>query len=298
MKIKGIYARRPGIFQLLVLLIFLLAGAMLSSAVTLGIQSLTCGIHGDITQYPGLMRLVQFISALGTFLIPSLLTAWTCSERPEEFLSMRKVADGRIWLLVFTSMFLLSPTISLLGLANKHMSLPVFMAPIEEWMRAQEDLMERLTKILVGDDSIWTILSNLVVIAIAAGVTEEFLFRGTLQRILEKWTNNHHIVIWIAAILFSAVHLQFYGFLPRMILGAYFGYLLFWSRSIWIPVFAHFVNNAFAVIGMSDSRLKNNEYITGDIPQEDLLQFSLAAAFTFILFIRITRQIIKRSKEA
>lgn len=297
MRIKGIYAKRPGIFQLLVLLLFVLVGAMLSSAVTLGIQILTCGIHGDITQYPGLMRLAQLISALGTFLIPSLLTAWTCSERPEEFLSLRKVSDVKIWIRVFICMFLLSPTISLLGLANKEMVLPAFMAPIEEWMRAQEELMERLTKILVGDDSIGAILSNLVVIAVAAGLTEEFLFRGVLQRILEKWTNNHHIVIWIAAFLFSAIHLQFYGFLPRMILGAYFGYLLFWTRSIWIPVFAHFVNNAFAVIGMSDSRLKDNEFITGDIPKEDLMQFGLAAAFTLILFIGVTREIIKRSKE-
>ena len=89
-----------------------------------------------------------------------------------------------------------------------------------------------------------------------------------------KWTSNPHTIIWIAAILFSAFHLQFYGFLPRMILGAYFGYLLYWSKSIWIPVFAHFVNNAFAVIGMSDSRLKDNEFVTGDIPAEHLLTLS------------------------
>lgn len=293
MRIKGIYAGRPAMFQLLILLLFLSGGAILSSALALGLQLLTFGLHGDITQHPSFMRLAQFISAIGTFLVPSLLTAWTCSEHPEDYLSMRKVSDGRIWPLVFISMFLFSPTISLLGLINEQMELPAFMAPVEQWMRAQEDLMEQLTKIMLGNGSTSTLLANLIVIAAAAGVTEEFLFRGALQRIIGKWTSNHHIIIWSAAILFSAFHLQFYGFIPRLILGAYFGYLLVWTRSIWIPVFAHFANNAFAVIGMSDSRLKDNEYITGEIPREDLLQFGLVAVFTLILFVLTCQYLYK-----
>lgn len=297
MRIKGIYAGRPAMFQLLILLLFLSGGAILSSALALGLQLLTFGLHGDITQHPGFMRLAQFISAIGTFLVPSLLTAWTCSEHPEDYLSMRKVSDGRIWPLVFISMFLFSPTISLLGLINEQMELPAFMAPVEQWMRAQEDLMEQLTKIMLGNGSTSTLLANLIVIAAAAGVTEEFLFRGALQRIIGKWTSNHHIIIWSAAILFSAFHLQFYGFIPRLILGAYFGYLLVWTRSIWMPVFAHFANNAFAVIGMSDSRLKDNEYITGEIPREDLLQFGLVAVFTLILFVLTSQYLYKLAKK-
>lgn len=103
-------------------------------------------------------------------------------------------------------------------------------------MQTQEALAEQLTNTLLAGDGLLTFLSNLVVMALMAGITEEFLFRGALQRIIGQWTANHHIVIWSAAILFSAFHLQFYGFLPRMLLGAYFGYLLYWSRNIWIPV--------------------------------------------------------------
>ncbi len=54
--------------------------------------------------------------------------------------------------------------------------------------------------------------------------------------------------IWVSAILFSALHMQFYGFFPRMLLGAFFGYLLLWSGSLWLPIIAHFVNNCVAVI--------------------------------------------------
>lgn len=296
MRLKGIYAGRPALFQLLTLLLFMLVGAILSTLVGSGIQWLTYGLHGDITGHPGSMRLLQLTSALGTFLLPSLCTAWTCSERPEEYLSIRKVSDARLWPLVFASVILLSPTMSLLSLLNEQMQLPAFMAPAEEWMRAQEELMKQLTEILIGNGDASTLVANLIVVAVAAGVTEEFLFRGTLQRIIGRWTDNPHVIIWSAAILFSAFHLQFYGFLPRMVLGAYFGYLLFWSRSIWIPVFAHFANNALAVIAMSDSQLKDSEFVTGDIPREDLLQFGLVAAFTLILFISVNRQLIKRTK--
>ena len=279
MRIKGIYATRPAIIQLLILLLFLLAGAVLSSIISTGLLLATHGLQADITQDANLMRLIQFISAICTFLLPSIAMAWICSDNPRHYLSVKKITDGRIWILTLVCVFLFSPVINLLGLLNKQMELPAFMAPIEEWMRAQETLAEQLTTILLSSDSV------------TAGITEEFLFRGALQRVIGKWTSNPHTIIWVAAILFSAFHLQFYGFLPRMILGAYFGYLLYWSKSIWIPVFAHFVNNAFAVIGMSDSRLKDNEFITGDIPAEHLLDFCLIAALSFLLFILVNRRL-------
>ena len=272
MRIKGIYATRPAIIQLLILLLFLLAGAILSSIISTGLLLATHGLQADITQDANLMRLIQFISAICTFLLPSIAMAWICSDNPRHYLSVKKITDGRIWILTLVCVFLFSPVINLLGLLNKQMELPAFMAPIEEWMRAQETLAEQLTTILLSSDSVWVILANLIVIA-------------------GKWTSNPHTIIWVAAILFSAFHLQFYGFLPRMILGAYFGYLLYWSKSIWIPVFAHFVNNAFAVIGMSDSRLKDNEFITGDIPAEHLLDFCLIAALSFLLFILVNRRL-------
>ena len=275
MRIKGIYATRPAIIQLLILLLFLLAGAVLSSIISTGLLLATHGLQADITQDANLMRLIQFISAICTFLLPSIAMAWICSDNPRHYLSVKKITDGRIWILTLVCVFLFSPVINLLGLLNK----------------AQETLAEQLTTILLSSDSVWVILANLIVIAVTAGITEEFLFRGALQRVIGKWTSNPHTIIWVAAILFSAFHLQFYGFLPRMILGAYFGYLLYWSKSIWIPVFAHFVNNAFAVIGMSDSRLKDNEFITGDIPAEHLLDFCLIAALSFLLFILVNRRL-------
>ena len=291
MKIKGIFATRPASVQLFVFLLFLSAGALLASLLSAGLIGVTQGANTDITQNAGLMRFVQLVTSICTFLLPSLAMAWTCGTNPTAYLSLRKVANGEVWLLTLLSMFLLSPAINLLGLLNQQMELPAFMAPIEHWMRTQEDLAERLTLKLLSNDSPWTLLANLLVIAGAAGVTEEFLFRGALQRVIGRWTANPHTVIWIAAALFSAFHIQFYGFLPRMLLGAYFGYLLYWGKSIWIPVFAHFCNNAFAVIGMSSESLKETEFVTGDIPPEHLLDFSLMAAGATLLFLLVNRRL-------
>ena len=171
MRIKGIYATRPAVIQLLILLLFLLAGAVLSSIISTGLLLATHGLQTDITQDANLMRLIQFISAICTFLLPSIAMAWTCSDNPRHYLSVKKITDGRIWILTLVCMFLFSPVINLLGLLNKQMELPAFMAPIEEWMRAQETLAEQLTTILLSSDSVWVILSNLIVIAVTAGIT-------------------------------------------------------------------------------------------------------------------------------
>ena len=285
MFLKGIYAGKPAIFQLILLLLLILAGAVFSSLFAMGLFYLSYGLHTDITQYPDMMRLLQLISAIGTFLFPALALAWLCSSNPKEYLSIGKMPKGHILLLTFLYVFLLTPSISLTGLLNKQMELPSFMEPIESWMRSQEETTEQLTLKLLAGGGIITLFFNLIVIAVAAGVTEEFLFRGALQRIIGNWTHNHHIIIWSAAIIFSAFHMQFFGFLPRMLLGAYFGYLLYWTRNIWIPVFAHFVNNAFAVIAMSDTQLKDNEFITGDISTQNLLPYTIVAIVALFFFV-------------
>lgn len=291
MMLKGIYAGKPALFQLLLLLLCLLFGAILSSLVGTGLFFMFHGLSGNITQYPDMMRMMQLISALGTFLLPALAVAWLCSSDPTSYLYIKRRVDVKILLLVLISMFLFSPTITLTALLNKQMVLPSFMAPIENWMKAQEALAEQLTNTLLEGSGVLTLLYNLLVIAVMAGITEEFLFRGALQRIIGQWTTNHHIVIWSAAIVFSAFHMQFYGFLPRMLLGAYFGYLLYWGRNIWIPVLAHFINNAFAVFSMSDTRLKDNEFITGDISNANLLPYSALAIITLILFALLAQHI-------
>jgi len=89
---------------------------------------------------------------------------------------------------------------------------------------------------------------NLFIIAILPAVGEEFFFRGVLQKILIRLFKSVHVAIWVTAFIFSAIHFQFFGFVPRFILGLIFGYLFFWSGTLWLPVISHFINNAVPVI--------------------------------------------------
>lgn len=117
----------------------------------------------------------------------------------------------------------------------------------ETWAKNLEQQLAEVTRYLTSYTNFGQYLVGVFVIAVLAGIGEEIVFRGLLQPAFHKATGNIHIAIWVSAIFFSALHLQFYGFVPRVLLGALFGYLYYWSGNLFIPMFAHFVNNFFAV---------------------------------------------------
>ncbi|MDR1624395.1 MAG: CPBP family intramembrane metalloprotease [Tannerellaceae bacterium] len=282
MKLKGIYAGRPALFQLALLLGFVLAGSLLSGVITLIFDP-----TGTNMQEPGMLRFAQAVSAICVFLAPAVIVALLCSREPAEYLSVKPFPDIKAALLTFAGVLLLSPAITLTGVLNKGIELPPFMEQFEEEI-------ERLMALFLSDTGVMAILLNLLVIAVIAAITEEFFFRGVLQRIVEKSIKNHHVVIWSVALIFSIIHMQFSGLIPRLLLGAYLGYLLYWSKNIWVPVLAHFCNNALSVIGMANSDLKENSYISGEVPESEMLSFVIVTIITFILFCYSTNRLRER----
>jgi membrane protease YdiL (CAAX protease family) len=141
-------------------------------------------------------------------------------------------------------MFAASPMIEFLSNLNQKMVLPPFL----KWMRESEDNAEKITETMLNMKSIRDMLGNVLLIGLVPAIVEEFMFRGCLQTIFTRWTKNTHAAIWITAILFSAFHIEFFGFLPRLFLGLLFGYFVAWSGSIWTGVWAHFINNGTAVV--------------------------------------------------
>ncbi len=131
---------------------------------------------------------------------------------------------------------------------NAGLSLPGFLKGFENWAREKEDFAAQLTTYLTTFESVPEFLFAFLVIAVLAGIGEELVFRGMLQPELQRATGSIHGAIWLSAILFSAIHLQFFGFVPRMLLGVLFGYLYYWSGHIAVPMLAHFINNGFSVI--------------------------------------------------
>jgi len=131
---------------------------------------------------------------------------------------------------------------------NQNLTLPDFLKGIEEWARNKENELADLTKMITNFQSFGEFALAFIVVGVLAGVCEEFLFRGIVQRELWRGSGNIHVAIWMSAIIFSAIHVQFFGFVPRVFLGALFGYLYYWSGNLIVPIVAHLFNNGFSLV--------------------------------------------------
>jgi membrane protease YdiL (CAAX protease family) len=154
-------------------------------------------------------------------------------------------------LLVFGLGLLMMPVNSWLSAFNQALHLPSFLDDFQRWAMAKEFEMEKLTLFLVDFSSPLEMVLGFMVVSLIAGFSEEYFFRKLLQPRVMGIFGNPHAGIWITAFIFSAIHVQFYGLFPRMVLGALFGYYYWWTGNIWLSVFAHSLNNAITLIGIS-----------------------------------------------
>jgi membrane protease YdiL (CAAX protease family) len=143
---------------------------------------------------------------------------------------------------------LILPIVACLGCFNEQITFPESMKNIEMWMREMEESNKAILQTLIENSNIFILLLNIIMLALLPAMFEEFLFRGTLQPFFTQWLRNKSLAIIITAFIFSAIHFQFYGFLPRFFLGIYLGYLFIWGKSLWIPIIAHFMHNTNSLI--------------------------------------------------
>lgn len=205
----------------------------------------------DPSSNPGSRRallIVQACSSLfGFILAPLAFYAFIEKGRPARLFHTFRLDTG-LMLLVGLIVVVFMVANSVIIEWNMNVDLGQLSPAFERWASAKEEQLRELTEYLTRFESIGGLLVGLIVIAVFPAIGEELVFRGLGQRMLHGITNNHHAGIWIAAFLFSFIHLQFYGFFPRFLLGALFGYIYYWSGNLWYPIFAHFVNNGFTLL--------------------------------------------------
>ena len=185
------------------------------------------------------IRILQMFQTTGLFIFPSLVVAFLASSSMSQFLGLKAV-PLRMLLLSVLMMVVFIPGINLIASLNA-------MLPMPEWMDRMEESAGKLIKSLLVTDSPRVFYFNLMVVAVLPAIGEELLFRGVLQKYFCKLTGN---VLWgvvVTSLIFSAIHLQFHGFVPRFLLGMVFGYLYVWTGSILTPILVHFANNGLAV---------------------------------------------------
>ncbi|MBU1014755.1 MAG: CPBP family intramembrane metalloprotease [Bacteroidetes bacterium] len=195
-----------------------------------------------------LLKYLQVVNQLGLFIFPPLLFAYWVSRKIATYLLLNIKPQLRVIVISIMIIFVSLPFISWLAEINQTISLPESLSGIENWMERMESKANDLILAFLNVKSLGGMMFNIFMIAIIPAVGEEFLFRGVILRLFKEWTKNVHIAVLISAFLFSALHMQFYGFIPRLLLGVILGYLFVWSGSLWIPMLIHFINNAFAII--------------------------------------------------
>ncbi|WP_340112060.1 CPBP family intramembrane glutamic endopeptidase [Maribellus mangrovi] len=285
------------LFSAFVILVSFLAFFVLSLLVALPIFGLDSILNlptlTDLDN-PGTIAILKFfqtVQAIGLFILPPLILGYLYLGNPLNYLYLNRSFRSSTFLLVLVLMFAMAPFINFLGVLNSNMSLPEWMSGVEEWMRNSEENAAELTEAFLNVKTLTGLAFNIFMVALLPAIGEELLFRGVIQKIFTRMTRNNHWGIWISAILFSAMHLQFYGFIPRALLGALFGYLLVWGGSMWLPVIGHFLNNAIAVTAMF---FINNELITPDVEEFGSTSGSYYAAIISLGMIVLLLYIIKK----
>lgn len=241
------------------------------------------GILGNIKAYPEYRNVILFLlgaTSFGGFILSTLFFMKRFFQ-DRIFFSLENPQEMYAFAAILAVIFSL-PAITWLAEFNQQMIMPNFMSGFEIWAKREEENMKSMTEYITQFTSNGQFFFGLIVIALIPAIGEEFVFRGVIQNIFTIYFRNRHIAIWVAAILFSAIHMQFYGFLPRMLLGAMFGYLYVWSGNMLVPMLGHFANNGFSLFLL---HMKNTGNVKMDVETTAEMPISMIIGSFVIVFV-------------
>jgi membrane protease YdiL (CAAX protease family) len=255
MALKNSFSNANGVQRVLILMLLILVGFMSLGMFTGFIAAIT----GDLNAVLGpisedspmsrirIMKVVQMGAQVFIFALPALGYTYLTKRSGVLFMRFHKWPQPYHIGMAALITLLAIPFINLLGQWSMQWHLPAFLSDFEASLRTTQELNDNAILAFTKMPSIGDVLTNIVMMALLPAVCEELLFRGVIQRELHKATRNHHVAIWISAFLFSALHGQFFGLFSRMLLGALFGYLYFYSKNLRLAIVGHFTNNILAL---------------------------------------------------
>jgi uncharacterized protein len=199
------------------------------------------------------IRSVLFMNHVFSFILPAIFTTMIVYKNMAvKYLKLDKIPNlnqvGWAFLLLVVSM----PLVQYSYLLNKMLHLP-------KWMLNLEQDTSKMLEAIIKKDYWYESVLNVFLIGVVPAIGEEMMFRGILQQQLGRIFRNEHVMVWVTAAIFSAIHLQFEGFLARMILGALLGYLFVWTRNLWVPMIVHLLNNSLQIIYVYAANLTPSE---------------------------------------
>lgn len=240
--IQNIYQMTKPIRQLVWLVFFLLISVFVAGAISGALYTTDISAHSRLL-------LSSCIQGILCFALPAYITVRMYDRRPLQFMCLSTPVSWRPFVGVIIVFILGLPMLNWLVAVNESITLPAGFGSLEGKLRQWEEAARAMTSEMLASSSLEGLLINVLVIGALTGICEELFFRGAMQRIIG---NIPQIAkggaVWCSAIIFSAVHFQFFGFIPRMLLGVFFGYILYSTGSLWPSIFAHALNNSLVVI--------------------------------------------------
>lgn len=203
---------------------------------------------GSGTEAVPALKYIQVSQQVALFVLPVIIISFLMQNGSGSFLRMNKLPELFPVIMVILFTLMIMPVTSYTGILNSKMDLPAWLSGVEGWMKEKEEIAGDLTNLMIHSSGSGDLIINIFVLSVIPAVSEEMFFRGVLQQLLSRLFRSGHAGIWIGAVLFSTIHLQFYGFLPRLLLGLSFGYLFFWTGNLWLSVVAHLINNVVPIL--------------------------------------------------
>lgn len=277
--------------------IFLLAALIIVGLISGTVSGLIPVFFGCNPNGLNTLRFIQISSQIFTFVLPPIIYALLVKENPLDSLGCKRATT--LWILIGVAMiFAIMPLNSIFAEWNAGLKLPESMSALEKLMKDLQEAAAAMTERFVNVNNIGGLMLNLFMIAGLAALGEELLFRSIIQTSLIKVCKNAHIGIFIASAIFSFIHFEFYGFLPRLVLGLLLGYMFFYSKSIWVPMAMHFANNGTVVFiyYLNNKGITNIDVDTfGQTNTAVLILSILVMTALFFASIKLSKK-IKRTK--
>lgn len=246
------------------------------------------------------LRVATVLQDIVLFIIPALVTAVVITRLPASFLGLDCGVSPRFLMLAVITLGVSIPLMNCVIQWNEAIQLPASFDDIAVSLRNAEEAARQSIEVILGDSSVMSLIISILIVGVLTGFSEELFFRGAFLRLLTTSGRvNPHLAVWLVAFLFSAFHFQFYGFVPRLLLGAFFGYLMLWSGSIWISAIIHALNNS---IFIADDWLSRYRAAAAGVDVSDLASssqsvdtfFGFDPAFSVVLSIVLTVYFIFR----
>ena len=290
MEFKGIYKQKSSLSKAGILSLLFLLSIVLHVLIFIVIAFLFEGNislikNQDLTSQTTVnyLKLIQLLTGSALFIAPMLFYAYLI-----DFDLRFKVISRQSIILVITIMMLVTPFVGLLLEWNMKINFP-------DWLLGFDKNSELIIEAFLQMNSFWDLLYTLLVIAVVPAIWEELIFRGYLQKITASWLKNPHVSILIIAFLFSVIHLHFQGIIPRFFLGALLGYLYYWSSNLWLPILAHFVNNAQAIIFSYPLFKTKTEFLFSEHNTDPMIGLFSFFAVGLLLFLLYKNLSIKKT---